>query len=457
MNRCIPDPRQATAFEFTACGYSPSNGEAQLRYRFDNGPELVERIRFPGAPSPPDASRQAAFERALRILHLIAGISYYKAGLGCKIRLRDASALRGLGDFLRELYVEGLGEFGHVNGIDPAGLITFPAEETSARPFTECPELSLADRALLALGGGKDSLVGLELAQAAGLEVLPVCVGSSALIGETAKAAGRPLLRIGRQLAPELAEMNRAGAWNGHVPVTAINSAILLCASLLYGYRFIVLSNERSADEPTLTTADGRALNHQYSKSSAFERAFRRVIATQVSRAIEYFSIVRPLSEVGIVQRFSSLTEFHPVYSSCNRNFHIDGPRVSARWCRDCPKCRFAALSLALFLSPGEVRAIQGGDLLNDPAQEAGYRALCRLGREKPFECVGEAGESRAALLALSDRSDWKDHAVVKSLRAELKQVASPTLNELLAPSGKHFIPRAVAARLAAAGILDGA
>ena len=55
------------------------------------------------------------------------------------------------------------------------------------------------------MGGGKDSLVGLDLLQQAGLDVMPVCVGGSDLIKETVKAAGLPLIAIGRQLAPELA------------------------------------------------------------------------------------------------------------------------------------------------------------------------------------------------------------------------------------------------------------
>ena len=63
-----------------------------------------------------------------------------------------------------------------------------------------------------------------------------------------------PLIAIGRRLAPELVQMNREGALNGHIPVTAVNSAILLCASILYGFRYIVFSNERSADEATLVT-----------------------------------------------------------------------------------------------------------------------------------------------------------------------------------------------------------
>lgn len=442
MSQVISDPRQAACFHFLECDYDPQSGIARLVYCFDDGPELVEHITFPHAPWPPEASRQACFYRALELLHLLAGISYYKAGLSPRIEVRNIRALQGVSGFLNELYVKGLGEFGYVNQLDVAGRVHFPdPAEDELPPPQSARSLILPERALVAMGGGKDSLVGLELVQNAGVGVMPVCVGGSALIRETAKAAGLPLIQIGRKLAPELGEMNRLGAWNGHVPVTAINSAILLCASILYGFRYIVFSNERSADEATLVTPGGEAINHQYSKASEFEAAFRDVIAAQVSPDIEYFSVLRRHSELGIVRRFSEMKKFHPVYSSCNRNFHLEGPRVENRWCLDCPKCRFAALSLALFLTPEEVMAIQGGDLLNDPAQQDGFRELCNLGRDKPFECVGEAGESRAAMAALNERPDWRDHAVVVALAPELKQVDIPSLESLLKVAGPHHIP----------------
>lgn len=441
----VPDPREAAAFVFTDCSYDPATGVACLCYRFDDGPELVERITFPDAPWPSEAPRQAAFDRALELLHGIAGVSYYKAGLSPLMRFGKNAGEAALGDFLTQVYVHGLAEFGHVNGLDVAGRVRFPAAAHGASPAA-LP--LLPDRALVAMGGGKDSLVGLRLVQQAGIEAHPVCVGASPLIAETVRVTGLPLLQIGRELAPELAAMNRAGAWNGHVPVTAINSAILLCAALLYGYRYVVFSNERSADEATLRTADGREINHQYSKSSAFEAALRAEVARRVSPDLEYFSVLRPFSELAVVQRFAAMKSFHGVYSSCNRNFHLDGPRVEGRWCRDCPKCRFAALSLAVFLEPGEVRAILGGDLLDDPGQTEGYRALCELGRDKPFECVGEAGECRAALAALSARDAWRGHAVVRELAQKLERVEvpalEPLLQPLLQPGGRHFIPDAI-------------
>ncbi len=198
------------------------------------------------------------------------------------------------------------------------------------------------------------------------------------LIGETASAAGLPLIRIGRELSADLTEMNASGAWNGHVPVTAINSAILLCAGLLYGYRYIVFANESSANEATLTDGQGREVNHQYSKSLAFEQAFTAVVKQHVSPGIEYFSLLRPFGEIAISRRFSEMTEFHAVFSSCNRNFHQDGSHITGRWCQDCPKCRFAALALAPFLSPQALLAIQGADLLDQEDQITGVQGPVR-------------------------------------------------------------------------------
>jgi hypothetical protein len=95
-------------------------------------------------------------------------------------------------------------------------------------------------------------------------------------------------------------------------------------------------------------------------------------------------------------------------------------------------------------MSPEQVRTIQGVDLLDDPGQLEGFRALCGLGRDKPFECVGEAGESRAALAALASMDSWKEHAVVTALLPDLQAVSVPDLDSLLQPAGRHFIPQAI-------------
>ena len=445
MQTWTGDPRTVQVFRFGRCAYDPGSGEATLSYFLDDGPELIERLMFPYAPWPPESSRQGAFMRALDLLHWIAGVSYYKAGLAATVQFTGRVPGTLLAGFLRELYVQGLAEFSYVNQVDVATRFHI---EAGPAPMPKAYPLLLPERALVAMGGGKDSLVGLDLLRRAGMEVMPFCIGASSLIGDTVRAAGLPLLRIGRQLAPELPSLNAAGAWNGHVPVTAINSAIALCAAVLYGFRYVVFANERSADEATLVTADGVPVNHQYSKTSEFEQALRAVVRLHISPDIEYFSILRPFSELDIVRRFSALTSYHPVYSSCNRNFHQTGLPAEGRWCRNCPKCRFAALTLAVFLDPDEVTAIQGGNLLDDLSQVDGFRALCGLGHDKPFECVGEVGESRAALAALSDRPAWQDHQVVRALQEQLKAVQIPSLATLFESSARHNIPSTITAAL---------
>jgi hypothetical protein len=280
------------------------------------------------------------------------------------------------------------------------------------------------------------------------VEVQPACVGGSALIGETVKAAGLPLIRIQRELSPELKALNAGGAWNGHVPVTAINSAILLCAGLLYGYRYIVFANESSANEATLKDGQGREINHQYSKSFAFEQDFAEVVKQFVSPDITYFSLLRPFSEIAITRRFAEMTGFHEVFSSCNRNFHQDGSHITGRWCQDCPKCRFTALALAPFISPGQLFAIQGADLLNQENQLQGFKALCGLGEHKPFECVGSIAESRAAMRFLANDPGWQGKYIVGVLAGypEIKQAGELELQPDF--NAGHCIPAEIVAKL---------
>jgi hypothetical protein len=447
--------KQADCFRFAGYEYDTSSGLATLSYEVD-GSLLQEKIVFPWAPWPVDASRQFAFFQALELLHLIAGISYYKAGLARRIDPGDNRIDTVMADFLNDLYFRGLGEFAYVNHLDISGLAGFESgfiepgvyPDTTRAGHPKPRDLDLPERALVAIGGGKDSLVGLKLLRDAGIEVQPACVGGSALIGETVKQAGLPLIRIQRELSNQLTVLNANGAWNGHVPVTAINSAILLCAGLLYGYRYIVFANESSANEATLTDNQGMEINHQFSKSLAFEQSFREVVQNRVSPGIEYFSLLRPFSEIAVTRLFSEMTEFHGVFSSCNRNFHQDGSHIDDRWCRACPKCRFVALALAAFIPPMELETIQGADLLDQEEQLDGFSALCGLGAHKPFECVGSVAESRAAMKYLATKAVWRDKFVVKAM-AEIPEIASAGELDLKPDlvSG-HCIPNSILTKL---------
>jgi hypothetical protein len=434
----LSDPRTATTFRFVRRTYAA--GEVQLVYAFDDGAELIECIVFPDAPAlPPE--RSAAFDAALDLLHWIAGVSYFKAGVPAELviegRLPNASTAK----FLDALYVHGLGEFAYQNKLDLRDKIHFPFAGTESS--AAAPSLGLAQRSLVPIGGGKDSLVSVEVLKKAGVDATAVWIGSSALIESCAKRTGLPMLNISRAISPILFEYNRAGAWNGHIPVTAINSAILAVASILYGFNAIAFSNERSASSATLEY-DGQPINHQWSKGWEFERGFRGVLRTNVASDLNYYSLLRPLSELAVAARFARINTYDAVFSSCNRNFRILGPKPSDRWCGQCPKCHFVFLALAPFMPKPRLLGIFGRNLLDDETQTAGFDALIEYHDHKPFECVGEGRESRAAMAALAQRAEWREDAIVERFSREIAGQLAPSeldLSPLLVLDVEHHVP----------------
>ncbi|WP_347252692.1 UDP-N-acetyl-alpha-D-muramoyl-L-alanyl-L-glutamate epimerase [Dokdonella sp.] len=439
----LPDPRQAQCFRFVRRGYV--DGVVELVYAFDDGPELIETITFPDAPvlAP---ERAAAFAAALDLLHFIAGVSYYKAGVPASIVVETRRPDATLAAFLDELYLHGLGEFAWQNGLDLDGRIRFPIAESAAAP---APALGLPRRTLVPIGGGKDSLVSIELLKAAGEPATTVWVGNSPLIEACAARTGLPTLNIARSISPVLFDYNRLGAWNGHIPVTAINSAILVVAALLFGFDAIAFSNERSASSATLE-AGGREVNHQWSKGWRFEDGFRALLHAQVARDLDYCSLLRPWSELAVAARFARETRYDDVFSSCNRNFRILGPKPADRWCGQCPKCHFVFLALAPFMPKPRLLAIFGRNLLDDEALAPGFDALVEYRDHKPFECVGEGQESRAAFGALARLAEWREDVLVERYAREIApQLAeAPTLDALLEAQGPHHVPSALRAVL---------
>ncbi|MBK8284355.1 MAG: endonuclease domain-containing protein [Ahniella sp.] len=439
------DPKTLTTFEFVEARYLPDTTTAELVYRFDRGPELVERIVFPGAPALAE-SRRAAFESALQLLHLIAGISYYKAAVPGELKVSGDGIDAGRAVLLDELYLHGLGEFAHQNQLDLRGRIQFPVSATARTAVAT--SVGLPRHNLVPIGGGKDSLVTLEALRTLGEPITAVQVGGSPLIARVIADSGVPALAIGRELSPHLFALNRAGAYNGHIPVTAINSAILVVASLLYGFDAIVFSNERSASSANLVK-DGFAVNHQWSKGFRFEQLLRAEIARSIASDLNYFSALRALSELAVTQRFAKLDRYFDSFSSCNRNFKILGDRPTQRWCGECPKCHFVFLGLAPFLSKTKLLGIFGQNLLDRADLAQAFDGLLEVNAQlKPFECVGEGRESRAALAELSRRAEWREDALVRRFVTQIApslDAASLALEPLLLAEGEHFVPPALA------------
>ena len=443
------DKSSIRAFRFVRCSFDAETGVARLVYAFDEGPELTETVTIPGAPFALDATRAQAVEQAVRLLHLITGVSYYKAAVPNEIRIDGYAIDAATAVLMEQVYVHGLGEFAYRNGLSLHGRVRFPVAAQAPAPAAAA---GLREHALAAIGGGKDSLVSIEALRGAGVDQTVTWIGGSQLIAACAARTGLPTLNIGRALAPELFEYNRQGAWNGHIPVTAINSAIMVLAALLHGVDQVVFSNERSASYGSMIPGTGE-VNHQWSKGWAFESAFGAYVQSHVAADLQYYSLLRPLSELAVARQFARTDHYDAHFSSCNRNFHLLGERPTNRWCGVCPKCHFVFLALAPFMPKPRLVGIFGRNLLDDANQTGGFDALLEYQDHKPFECVGEGRESRAAMAALGDRPEWREDVIVARFNREIRpqlDASELVVAPLLEIGGEHRIPAALWERLRA-------
>jgi hypothetical protein len=262
-----------------------------------------------------------------------------------------------------------------------------------------------------------------------------------AAIEDAAGPTGLPIVRATRQLDATILRSAELGFLNGHVPITGILSAIAVTAALLERRGAVVMSNEWSASSGNVALND-RTVNHQYSKSAAFESGFRDVLAGCIGSSVSYFSELRPFSELWIAQRFADLDGYHRVFHSCNRAFHQDRALRQAAWCGECDKCCFIDLILSPFMPASELASVfDGREPLDNPALNEQFRTLLDVSaRPKPFECVGDATECRAAAVLAARRSDRADNQMLRSLA---DAAGDPDVDLLLRPIGSHHIPDA--------------
>jgi hypothetical protein len=266
--------------------------------------------------------------------------------------------------------------------------------------------------ALVPIGGGKDSALVAELVP----DGVLFAVNPVGAHEHLAQALGRDLLAARRTLDPQLRDLVAQGAPNGHVPVTAITSAISVLVATALGLGDVLMGIEQSADEPTVITPEGVAVNHQFSKSWAAEQLLR---AAFEPTGVRYLSLLRPLSELGIGAAVAR-RGLAPHIVSCNRVFTVWSSSTASREqrpCGHCAKCLFTALMVAPSSSPDDVAEQYGAALLDDPDHVAGVQAL--WSDEKPFDCVGERLESAAAVVLLARTDGWRDQVVVAALADE--------------------------------------
>ena len=410
MEPQVFDPTTYEVFHVDGWSFDQETMTVGLHYRLDQRLSLTETIDFSALPKPASEAQRTAFERCMSLLSVFAGTSYYKLAAPQRVVVNETRLSASAVALATEVYRQGLAEFAYRNllpGVLNVGL-EVTTEDHSPLPLG-------GEGTLVPVGGGKDSIVTLELLRRAGEKVTAFSVGDSAPIVSAARVAGTELVVVRRTIDPQIRGLNQAGAYNGHIPVTAINSVLACAAAVLLGCESVAMSNERTASAPSLYW-QGAGVNHQWSKSIDFETQFAAVVHDDIAPDLTYFSMLRPLSELAIARIFSGMPEYFDTFISCNQYYKQTG--ATASWCGECDKCRFVFLLLAAWLDRKTVTGIFGRDLLAEPANLAGYRELAGLAGPRPLDCVGEVDEVVHAFAILP--AEWRSAEVVAAVTAEL-------------------------------------
>jgi UDP-N-acetyl-alpha-D-muramoyl-L-alanyl-L-glutamate epimerase len=465
----------------------PETGVLACHYDL-NGNTFTEQVTLPPGPRWNTSAAQAA----ARMVFLLAGVSYYKTAAPDVVDLGDHPLTVAEREFLRSFYVNGLAEFAHRNNLTlnprivantPSTVAATASTETatasaaiaqstplerhdcaidaapgfvgaaapgpaaSAEPATANATITATTsttghfraatgyRALVPFGGGIDSIVTVEQVRRRADDVALFVVSRPGdryeAIERPAAVSGLPVIRAERAIDPQLFDPGN-NFLNGHVPVTGIISAIAVLAAVLDGRDTVVMSNEWSASIPTLFV-DGRAVNHQWSKSAEFENGFREIVKEEAN--VRYFSWLRDRTELWVGREFAELTQYHGTFRSCNKAFYADPARRLDYWCGECDKCCFIDLILAPFVPANDLAQIfkPATEPLTNEALKPKFEALLGKGA-KPFECVGEVNECRAALLLAAARTDRRDDHLLHNLADETDTLTQAEVEAMLEP-----------------------
>lgn len=318
-------------------------------------------------------------------------VSYWKITCSPNVTINNIKLTQEQIDWWKKLYFFGLGEFFYKNNIK-TNMEDFMSMSTGTKVLLKTDLNEEFKGALVPIGGGKDSIVTLDVIKKDFKDNLCYIINPRGATTETAETAGygeNQICNVKRTLDKNMLELNKEGFLNGHTPFSSIVAFSSLIVAYLNKKKYIVLSNEASANESTIYEEE---VNHQYSKSYEFEKDFNNYVQKYIFDDIHYFSLLRPISEYQIAKHFAKLPKFYKIFKSCNV-----GSKEN-KWCANCPKCLFVYIILSPFVSRKDMVDIFGEDLLEKENLKNTMEMLCGIQRNKPFECVGSRDEVNTAI-----------------------------------------------------------
>ena len=332
------------------------------------------------------AVREAAFS-----LGMVELISYWKLTCAPTVIVECGRLNEDQIRWWKKLYFHGLGEFFYKNNIH-VNMDGFMNLTSTGEAITGQMDQRVYHGNLIPVGGGKDSFVSLELLKDSKEDNHAFVINHVMSAVHAAFAAGyrgESLIIAERTLDSRMLEFNKCGFLNGHTPFSALCAFAASLTAIIYGIQNICLSNEDSANESTIKDS---TVNHQYSKTFMFEQDFKHYMDTYITPEVHYFSLLRPLSELQIAGLFSTLTDYLPVFRSCNVG------QKEEKWCGHCAKCLFVCVLLSAYLDDETLVNIFHADMLNDPTMYDLLAQLTGISDNKPFECVGTRDEVNVAI-----------------------------------------------------------
>ncbi len=384
-------------------------------------------------------------DHALQLLHLIAGVSYFKHFVNTTQTMRIHYAVPDeVTKFIHAVYENGLGELLYKNKLSPILELTFESNTASRDNHSETQQ-TLNDGALLGLGGGKDSLVAAELLRRIGVQFNTFGVNGGDILAAQSVALKTVHTQVNRVVdidaIQRLETEDGSPIINGHVPISAILSAIGAVVAIILQLSDVVVAVERSADEPTIKIYHGRDINHQWSKSSAYERAFDEILQAYVHTNMRFYSLLRPLKELDIMKlyfAFGLADKFKLLASSCNLSMAWTAGRSATHklWDGSCDKCCFIYLLMSGAGHNAYAQEIMGHDLFADDSHKHTFISLLGLTDSKPFDCVGEIDESRESMDRAKEQID------------SAKRFLYPATNSSVVWSDHHQIPVSIMSKI---------
>jgi len=387
-------------FIYEKYSYGISNNHLEIFFDFTIPPDIRFRpkVIIKNIPSNLSIYEIDKLDNLIFQLGLIEMVSYWKATCSPIIEVRAGFLNSEQIRWWKNLIIKGMGQFFYENKINfrkPNFLKINSFEQGNIQLKEKSFKIKLKNRYLVPFAGGRDSIVTLESLKKKNKDIALFMVNPTERIFKTARVSGiKKQIIVKREIDKKLLELNKRGFLNGHTPFTALLSFLSVLAAVLFNYKNIVFSNEESANEGNLKYL-GKMINHQWAKSSEFEKMFKKYCQKYLSKDINYFSYLRKYGDLEISKKFAKYPKYFSVFSSCNASMKIGAKQI--RWCGNCAKCLFVYTTLYPFLNKKDLLKVFGIDIFQNKKLLPIMKNLMEQGRPKPFECVGTKKENQIA------------------------------------------------------------